>query len=204
MKAEGKSPDEYKLSKQADLIMTFYNLGLEGVSEILKGMGYNVGENYFGKNFDYYIERTSHGSTLSRLVHSSLEYSHKDTKAGWNMYMEALKSDLVDIQGGTTGEGIHCGVMAGTVYKALCMFGGLDISGDIPVICPNLPAHWVRMEYKFMFRNSDFTVRVEKDELELIAVNSNNKKIKVHIYGDFFEIESKEILKVKYRKEYRC
>ena len=55
------------------------------------------------------------------------------------MYMDALKSDLVDIQGGTTGEGIHCGVMAGTVYKALCIFGGLDISGDIPSICPGPP-----------------------------------------------------------------
>ncbi len=204
LKAEGKSPDEYKLSKQADLIMTFYNLGVEGVSDILENMGYKIDEDYFGKNFDYYIKRTSHGSTLSRLVHSSLEYSYKDPETGWNMYMEALKSDLVDIQGGTTGEGIHCGVMAGTVYRSLCMFGGLDISGDIPVLCPKLPDHWVGMEYKFTFRDSDFTIKVEKDEIELFAFNNNNKKIKVHIYGEFFEIESKEILKVKYRKEYKC
>ena len=28
LKAEGKSPDDYKLSKQADFLMSFYNLGI--------------------------------------------------------------------------------------------------------------------------------------------------------------------------------
>lgn len=204
LKAEGKSPDEFKLAKQADLIMAFYNLGIDGVSDILSLMGYKMEKNYFSKNFDYYIARTSHGSTLSRLVHSSLEYTYRNSISGWLMYMDALKSDLVDIQGGTTGEGIHCGVMAGTVYQALCIFGGLDISGDIPDICPKLPDHWDSMKYKFKFRNSDFTVSIEKEEVELFAVNRDNKKIKVHIYGDYFEMESQENLKVKYRKEYRC
>ncbi len=204
LKAEGKSPDEYKLSKQADLIMAFYNLGIDGVSDILNTMGYKLDRDYFSKNFDYYIERTSHGSTLSRLVHSSLEYLYKNRQEGWLMYMDALKSDLVDIQGGTTGEGIHAGVMGGTVYKALCIFGGLDISGDIPSICPILPDHWDDMKYGFKFRDSRFKVMIAKDEVELFAENSNNKKIKVHIYGELFEMESKEILKVKYRKEYRC
>ena len=32
LKAEGKSPDEYKLSKQADLLMSFYNLGEKEVT----------------------------------------------------------------------------------------------------------------------------------------------------------------------------
>jgi trehalose/maltose hydrolase-like predicted phosphorylase len=204
LKAEGKSPDEYKLAKQADLIMAFYNLGVEGVTAILNDMGYKLGEDYFSKNFDYYIARTSHGSTLSRLVHSSLEFQYKDRDAGWDMYMEALESDLLDIQGGTTGEGVHCGVMAGTVYKALSMFGGLNISDDIPGICPSLPDHWSEMKYSFKFRGNDYSVRISKDEVELFALNDNNNKIKVHIYGEFFEIGSEERLKVKYRKEYRC
>ena len=40
LKAEGKSPDKYKLSKQADLLMIFYNLGEPGVFEILQRLGY--------------------------------------------------------------------------------------------------------------------------------------------------------------------
>jgi trehalose/maltose hydrolase-like predicted phosphorylase len=33
----------------------------------------------------------------------------------WNLFREALESDICDIQGGTTHEGIHLGAMAGTV-----------------------------------------------------------------------------------------
>jgi len=36
----------------------------------------------------------------------------------WDLYLEALTSDYIDIQGGTTKEGIHAGVMAGTVLMA--------------------------------------------------------------------------------------
>ncbi|TFH27051.1 MAG: beta-phosphoglucomutase family hydrolase, partial [Bacteroidia bacterium] len=35
LKAEGKSPDDYKLAKQADLLMSFYNLGKEEVRSLV-------------------------------------------------------------------------------------------------------------------------------------------------------------------------
>ena len=62
-------------------------------------------DDYLENNFDYYIERTSHGSTLSRLVHARLAWLMGRKELGWGLYMDALRSDLVDIQGGTTGEG---------------------------------------------------------------------------------------------------
>ncbi len=204
LKAEGKSPDEYKLAKQADLMMAFFNLGLNEVTGILKVLGYKPPEDYFSKNFDYYISRTSHGSTLSRLVHSDLGYRHINRKEGWEMYLDALMSDLEDIQGGTTGEGIHCGVMAGTVYSALTMFGGVDISGEIPSICPSLPAHWKGLKYNFSFRGTEYFISIIDDVVELFVEDAENKKIKLHIYGELFEIENREKLTVKYRKEYIC
>ncbi len=130
LKAEGKSPDDFKLSKQADLLMSFYNLGEAEVTRIISELGYAVPENYKHINFNYYIERTSHGSTLSRLVHARLAWKMGMTEMGWNLYLDALRSDLVDIQGGTTGEGIHCGVMAGTVYEVISTYAGLDLGGE--------------------------------------------------------------------------
>ncbi|MFX1535445.1 MAG: beta-phosphoglucomutase family hydrolase, partial [Promethearchaeota archaeon] len=72
LKAEGKSPDEYKVSKQADVLMTFYNLHPYEVREILDRLGYTIREDYLQANYHYYLKRTSHGSTLSRVVHSYL------------------------------------------------------------------------------------------------------------------------------------
>lgn len=58
--------------------------------------------------------RTSHGSTLSGLVHGWILTRARRADA-WHHVQETLRGDIADIQGGTTGEGIHLGAMAGTL-----------------------------------------------------------------------------------------
>ncbi|MDB4584809.1 glycoside hydrolase family 65 protein, partial [Draconibacterium sp.] len=105
LKAEGKSPDDYKLAKQADTLMTFYNIDEEDVTNILKNSDCKIPSDYLKKNYEYYLARTSHGSTLSRVVHAYLANLFGNKKEGNKLYFEALQSDLTDIQGGTTAEG---------------------------------------------------------------------------------------------------
>lgn len=184
LKAEGKSPDEYKLAKQADLLMAFYNLGEKEVTAILDQMAYKVPGDYLGKNFDYYIKRTSHGSTLSRLVHARLAWQMDRKELGWGLFMDALRSDLVDIQGGTTGEGIHCGVMAGTICDVSFTFGGVDLKGEYPIINPVLPAHWTKLEFAFSFKGSHFRVIINKENIMISASNDGKEKILINLCGD--------------------
>ena len=40
-------------------------------------------------------------------------------KLSWELFLDAVGSDYNDIQGGTTAEGIHTGVMAATLVVAL-------------------------------------------------------------------------------------
>ena len=54
--------------------MSFYNLGESEVTRIIESLGYPLPEGYMKSNFEYYIDRTSHGSTLSRLVHARLAW----------------------------------------------------------------------------------------------------------------------------------
>ena len=152
LKAEGKSPDDYKVAKQADTLMIFYVLGEKEVRAILDDLGYAPAEDLLAKNFDYYLPRTSHGSTLSRLVHAHLAWVLGDEQLGWQLYTEALESDYIDIQGGTTKEGIHAGVMTGTVFFVLRSFAGLDLSGEKPELSPNLPAHWRELRFNIEFK----------------------------------------------------
>jgi trehalose/maltose hydrolase-like predicted phosphorylase len=49
LKAEGKSADEYKVAKQADTLMIFYNLPKNEVDRLLKEMGYVLPEDYLEK-----------------------------------------------------------------------------------------------------------------------------------------------------------
>lgn len=196
LKAEDKSPDDYKLSKQADFLMSFYNLGESEVTRIIESLGYALPEGYMKSNFEYYIDRTSHGSTLSRLVHARLAWQMGNRELGWSLYLDALRSDLVDIQGGTTGEGIHCGVMAGTVYDVISTYAGLNLRGSIPELDPSLPGHWKGLDFRFMHRGTHFQVSITESGIKISGKNAGKEKIKVHLYGKEIELSQDEPVSV--------
>lgn len=186
LKAEGKSPDDYKLAKQADTLMTFYNLDEEVITDILEKSGSKVASDYLKKNYDYYLARTSHGSTLSRVVHSYLANLFGDKEQGCDLYFEALQSDYTDIQGGTTAEGIHAGVMGGTVLMAITSYAGINLKKEVLSINPTLPKNWDSLKFKITFKGHNYvlefshkqlTITVESDISEGIELMLSNKKI---------------------------
>jgi len=70
LEAEGDTPNRYKLSKQADVLMLFYLFSSEELSELFSRLGYTFDYETIPRNISYYLKRTSHGSTLSQVVHS--------------------------------------------------------------------------------------------------------------------------------------
>ena len=152
LKAEGKSPDSYKVAKQADTLMTFYNLNKDEVDQLLHQLNYELPDDYLQRNLNYYLQRTSHGSTLSRVVHARLAAMVGNTELSLELYQDALGSDFVDIQGGTTGEGIHAGVMAGTILIALNTFAGINFRDEMLSLKPNLPHNWKTMAFQLNFK----------------------------------------------------
>ncbi|MEV4182404.1 glycoside hydrolase family 65 protein [Streptosporangium canum] len=117
LEAEGDTPNRYKVSKQADVLMPLHLLGEEGVGEILTGLGYEWNAEMAARTVDYYLARTCHGSTLSAVVHAGV-LARLRPGASQPFLVEALNNDVKDLQGGTTAEGIHLGAMAGVV----CLF----------------------------------------------------------------------------------
>jgi beta-phosphoglucomutase family hydrolase len=165
LKAEGKSADEYKVAKQADMLMTFYNLEKEEVDDLLREMGYRLPEDYLQKNLQYYLARTSHGSTLSRVVHAQLAQMTGDSRLAWELYSDALASDYNDIQGGTTGEGIHAGVMAGTVMIALNTFAGINLRKEKLEVHPHLPESWETLSCRLQFKGVKYSVEIGEETI---------------------------------------
>ncbi|MBW7851789.1 MAG: glycoside hydrolase family 65 protein [Rhodospirillales bacterium] len=126
LEAEGDSTNRYKLSKQADVLMLFYLFSPARLAALFGRLGYRFDEAMWRRNIDYYIARTSHGSTLSYVVHSWVLARSQPEKA-WELFAQALRADISDIQGGTTAEGIHLGAMAGTVDLVQRGFTGFEI-----------------------------------------------------------------------------
>jgi trehalose/maltose hydrolase-like predicted phosphorylase len=151
LEAEGGSADEYQLSKQADVLMLFYLFPSSQLKHLFGKLGYAFDSETIQRNVEYYEARTSHGSTLSNLVHAAVTASYAPEEA-WRKYLAALESDVEDIQGGTTKEGIHLGVMAGTLDLLQRGFVGLGVSGDALTFDPVLPGRLAGLAYTLSFR----------------------------------------------------
>jgi trehalose/maltose hydrolase-like predicted phosphorylase len=151
LEAEGDTINRYKASKQADVLMLFYLFSADELRDLFARLGYPFGRETIPKNIDYYVHRTSHGSTLSRVVHSWV-LARGDRARSWQLLAEALESDVADVQGGTTPEGIHLGAMAGTVDLVQRGQTGLEIRHDLlrlnPCVPPELQGLRLRVRYR--------------------------------------------------------
>ena len=138
LEAENDTTNRYKLAKQADALMLIHLLGPEVLLAQLSRLGYPMSAADLGRTVEYYLARTAHGSTLSRVVHASV-LARTDLARAWTVFREALMADLDDTQGGTTREGIHLGAMAGTADLVVRSFAGLQIDDDVLTFTPRLP-----------------------------------------------------------------
>ena len=95
--------------------------------------------------------------------------------------MEALQSDLADVQGGTTAEGIHLGAMAGTVDIVFRHYAGVDLTGDVIAFHPRLPEALRRLRLRVRHRGRwyEVTVTHERFALEVEAGPPGPVRVKV-------------------------
>ncbi|MFF1341989.1 glycoside hydrolase family 65 protein [Streptomyces sp. NPDC058290] len=129
LEAEGDTVNRYQASKQADTLMLGYLFRPAELYKIFARLGYPLDADIWRATVSYYLARTSHGSTLSSLVHGWVLARQKGEDA-WPLCQEALLSDVTDIQGGTTGEGIHLGAMGGTLDLVERVVAGLGACAD--------------------------------------------------------------------------
>jgi alpha,alpha-trehalase len=170
LKAEGSSPDRYKVAKQPDVTMLFYLLRHDEVKRIFNQLGYAFDEQTIAGNIHYYLSRCSHGSTLSSVVFSAI-LDKIDRNQSWELFRRALRADFEDVQGGTTKEGIHLGAMAGTINIVLSRYAGVDTKGKTIAINPNLPQAVRRIRVKVQYRGEwlDLTITRERLHIQLDA-----------------------------------
>lgn len=167
IRAAGLDPDDYQIQKQADTLMAYYNLGPDEVKQVAGMMGFDLPENHLQRNLDHHLPRTSHGSTLSFIAHAMVLAGAGRTKESWDFYRQALVSDLADLQGGTTAEGIHLGVMGGCLKGVVTNFAGLNWHGGVLSIDPDLPDAWESLAFSVLIRGDRYFFEIIGDLLNL-------------------------------------
>jgi alpha,alpha-trehalase len=153
LEAEGDSTNRYQISKQADVLMLRYLLPGGELQDLLSGLGYHVTDNQLAQTVDYYLARTVDGSTLSGVV-TSWVLARDNPAEAWRHLLAALNSDVADVQGGTTAEGIHLGAMAGTIDIVLRGLTGMLARGDTLRFDPALPAEVRQLRFSVHYRGN--------------------------------------------------
>ena len=166
LEAEGDDPNAYKVSKQADLLMIFYLFSREELKAIFDRLGYAFAPEMVDHNIRYYLDRTSHGSTLSWVAHAWV-LARTDRQHSWRLALQALDSDISDIQGGTTPEGIHLGAMAGTVDLIQRCYTGIEMHAGTLAFNPRLPDEVRRLEARVQFRRQILDVTITQEHLQV-------------------------------------
>ncbi|WP_406815393.1 trehalose-phosphatase [Mycobacterium sp. M23085] len=157
--AEDDSVNKYKASKQADVLMLFYLLSSEELLGLFGRLGYRFTPAQIPETVDYYLARTSHGSTLSAVVHTWV-LARANRHMAMEYFNQVLESDIADIQGGTTSEGIHLAAMAGSVDLLQRCFTGLEMRDDRLVLAPLWPEALGPMEFTIVYRGQRLHLRI--------------------------------------------
>jgi len=188
LESEGDSPDRYQVAKQADVLMLFYlfsSAELEAILERL-GIGFDAATER-ARHLEHYLQRTAHGSTLSRAVHTWV-LSRSDRAHSWRMFCETLRADIDDVQGGTTPEGVHLGAMAATVDIMERCYTGLDVRDGVLRFRPALPDEVERLRFRVHFRGHTFEVDLGPDGLVLRPHATSAGPVRINIGGEEREV----------------
>ncbi len=188
LEAEDDSPNRYKASKQADVLMLFYLFSSEELGRLFERLGYPFHYETIPRNIDYYLKRTSHGSTLSRVVHSWV-FARSDRARSWRLFKEALESDVSDIQGGTTPEGIHLGAMAGVMDLIHRAFTGIETRAEVLWFNPCLPEELERLRMQVRYRGQSLEVEITQGKLKVRALRCAEKPIKIGFREEVSELK---------------
>jgi alpha,alpha-trehalase len=203
LESEGDTPNRYKLSKQADVLMLFFLFSAEELGMLFERLGYPFEYKTIPDNIEYYLNRTSHGSTLSRVVHSWV-LARSDRAQSWELFCEALKSDIEDIQGGTTPEGIHFGAMAGTVELITRCYTGIEVRQGTLRFNPCLPEELGHLHMHVRYRGHSLEIDVSSDRLEICSLKSGVSPIRIQTDGDeSFELATGQTKKIMLKDKTR-
>jgi trehalose/maltose hydrolase-like predicted phosphorylase len=186
LEAENDSPNRYKLSKQADVVMLFYLFSSEELRELLARLDYTLEHDMIPDNVNYYAARTSHGSTLCRVVYAWV-LARSDRPRAMRFFAEALQSDVSDIQGGTTAEGVHLGAMAGTVDQVQRVSTAIEVKGDVLWLNPELAPELEFLDMRIRYRGHSLDLHLTCDSLTVTGIDRGVAPISLCIAGKMHE-----------------
>jgi trehalose/maltose hydrolase-like predicted phosphorylase len=124
-------------------------------------------------NYDHYLARCAHGSSLSHAAFGMLAVQIGETEEAFRHFQDTSTVDLLNthhaVVAGTFIGGIHTAACGGTYQLAVNGFGGLDFTDDGLVIAPHLPQAWTSLGFPISWRGHRARVVITHDGVTVTA-----------------------------------
>jgi len=169
LEKEEDSPNNYKLCKQPDVLMLFYLFSAETLKKMFKRLEYRLDSDFISKNINYYLHRTTNGSSLALTIHAWIE-ARQERERSWELFSQALETDMIDARTGSTREGIHLAAMSGCIDILQRGYAGLEIRSDILILNPLLPKAINRISFHIRYRKHWLEIELTQHEVNVTSL----------------------------------
>lgn len=157
--------------KQADVLMIF-SLFRDAFSEKVKKA-----------NYDFYVNRTIHGSSLSAAAHSLVACDIGDLQRSYGFFNAALRADISNLYGNTY-EGIHAASLGGTWQAVVFGFSGISIINEKFSLDPFMPRTWRKIILSLSWKGDRFYFQINHDTVRIRFQSRNEKTINLYVFGN--------------------
>ncbi|NQT89988.1 MAG: glycoside hydrolase family 65 protein [Candidatus Omnitrophica bacterium] len=172
--------DRTQYVKQGDVIMLLYLLSDVFSLKVKK------------ENYEYYISRTLHNSSLSLPMHALMAIEVGDKAMAYSFFNTALHIDISDINNNTP-DGIHAACMGGVWQILVNGFAGVRIDKEMLSIAPRLPKLWRKTAFTIHWRQDLLSMEVQNNKVKIRIVSpSSKKKIRIRVFGVVRELSGKK------------
>lgn len=135
------------------------------------------------QNYEFYMNRTLHKSSLSPSVHAIVGNDVKDHARAFPMFMIALNEDLENMHGNVK-EGIHAANLGGVWQAVVNSFAGVRIIRRKLSISPNLPSRIRGLSLSIKWHGAIIRLVAQRKKLSLKMESPNKtQKIPALIHG---------------------
>ena len=172
--------------------MLFFLFSQRELQELFTDLGYEYTAETARRTIDYYDRRTSHGSTLSHVTHARV-LAELDPESSWRRFLLALETDIDDAQSGTTKEGIHLGVMAGTLDLLQRGYLGTEIVDDVIYFNPTALERLDGLRLPLQVRRTPIIVSINGRQITVnVLAEGYRRPITVSVQGVVREVNGGE------------
>ncbi|MDA3793194.1 MAG: CBS domain-containing protein [Elusimicrobia bacterium] len=155
-------------------------------------------------NYNYYIYRTIHKSSLSYCFHSILAAELEDSLRAYIFFRAAAFIDLEDIAG-NTDEGIHAASLGGVWQALIFGFAGLRANKDGLKIRPRLPGTITNIKFSIYYQKTQYLLKISNKKIMIKIIEDKkskiNKKEKIIINGKKITLKTDTFKNITFKED---